>query len=587
MGRSFPISRNARNWYSISDGLSTRWKQHRLRAVASFSREQVNSFWPQYPTGRFRFSAGLTSLPGIVNTGHAFASFLLGAADFAEQSRVLAPSYFRRTRGTLALRDQWDLHQGLTLNLGLNLNVNGPRLEKYDRQSTVAFDEINPVNGLPGAMIAAGSNGRGRAFQPVLANLEPSASLSWNIFGDSRSVLRIAYSRSYAAIPVYAGQWGTQGFNGTPTWVSPNVQLQPAVTLAAGLPEPSRPPPDLAPDAANNTVADLVEPTGRQPTYQSQSVSLERELPAAMVLSTGAYHNQGRNLLLGNGGSNPNAIHLDALRFRDALNDETFNRSLRPFPHYQRFNVNGAWPEGRYKRDAGWVRLEKRTTGGLSLSGYYEVAKQMDNYSGPFGVQDYYNRANEWSLTAGSSPHRFTLTVMYELPMGPNHWLFPASDWRRHLVEGWSVSGVSSVMGGDPLALRPQFNNTGGVVDSLMVDVVPGVSPHVSDRGPDLWFQPAAFAQPDDFTTGNASRTHPSLRLPGSQNHDLSVAKRFVVSPEHTFEFSAVGFNFINHANWTDPDVTIGPAGAPNVNAGKIIGSQGGRVIQMGLRFRF
>jgi hypothetical protein len=587
MGRSYPISRTARNAFGVSNGLSTRWGKHRLRAVGDIGREQVNSFWPQFPAGRFRFGAGLTSLPGIVNTGHAFASFLLGSADFAEKSDVLAPSYFRRTRGTLVLRDQWDLRQGLTLNFGVNLDVNGARTEKYDRQSTVAFDEINPVNGRPGAMIAAGRNGRGRTFQPVQAKLEPSASLAWNILGDSRSVLRVAYSRSYSAVPVYAGQWATQGFNGTPTWVSPNVQLQPAAILSQGLPPASRPLPDLAPDAANGTVADLVEPTGRQPTYQSSSLSLERELPGAMVLSAGAYRSKGRNLFLGNGSSNPNAISLDALRFRDALNDETFNRSLRPFPHYQRFDINSAWPEGRYKRDAGWLRLEKRTTGGLSLSGYYELGKQMDNYSGPYGVQDYYNRSNEWSLTAGANPHRFTLTVMYELPMGPNRWLFPHADWRRHLVEGWSISGVSSVFGGDPVAVRPQFNNTGGVVDSLTVDVVPGVSPHVADPGPDLWFQPAAFAQPDDFSTGNASRTHPTLRMPGSQNHDLSVAKRFVVSPAHTLEFSAVGFNFINQANWSDPDVTIGPASAPNVNAGKIIGSQGGRVIQMGLRFRF
>ena len=31
----------------------------------------------------------------------------------------------------------------------------------------------------------------------------------------------------------------------------------------------------------------------------------------------------------------------------------------------------------------------------------------------------------------------------------------------------------------------------------------------------------------------------------------------------------------------------IGPASAPNVDAGKIIGSRGGRVIQFGLRFSF
>ena len=83
------------------------------------------------------------------------------------------------------------------------------------------------------------------------------------------------------------------------------------------------------------------------------------------------------------------------------------------------------------------------------------------------------------------------------------------------------------------------------------------------------------------------ARTHPTLRNPGSQNYDLSVSKRVAVDPEHAVEFSAAGFNFLNHANWNDPDSGIGPASAPNVNAGKIIGSRGGRVIQLGLRFSF
>jgi hypothetical protein len=48
-----------------------------------------------------------------------------------------------------------------------------------------------------------------------------------------------------------------------------------------------------------------------------------------------------------------------------------------------------------------------------------------------------------------------------------------------------------------------------------------------------------------------------------------------------------VGLNFVNHAVWTDPDTVIGPASAPNVNAGKIIGSRGQRIIQLGLKFNF
>ena len=148
------------------------------------------------------------------------------------------------------------------------------------------------------------------------------------------------------------------------------------------------------------------------------------------------------------------------------------------------------------------------------MSAYYEFSKQMDDYSGPYGTQDFYHRENEWSMTAGSTPQRVTLSYVYELPLGPSKSLMAYSDWRRFLVEGWMISGMTTMNSGEPLALHPQFNNTGGVVQSLNVNVVPGVDPAVPEQGPQLWFNPAAFVQPPDFTIGNASRTHPSLRGP-------------------------------------------------------------------------
>ena len=77
------------------------------------------------------------------------------------------------------------------------------------------------------------------------------------------------------------------------------------------------------------------------------------------------------------------------------------------------------------------------------------------------------------------------------------------------------------------------------------------------------------------------------LLTPGGQNHDLSVTKRFALTTERVVELTATGFNFTNTGNWSNPDMMIGPASAPNVNAGKIIGSVGGRVIQVGMRLSF
>jgi hypothetical protein len=587
MGRSYPISENARNSYVFTDGISTRRGKHTLRLVGQYVRSQVNTYWPQYPGGSFTFGAGLTSLPGIVDTGHAFASFLLGLSQYAERSVVTAPSYFRRSTSSLSASDHYEIRKGLTVTIGLNLNRSTPRTEKYNRQSTVDLTVLNSQTGTRGALVAADVNGQGSAFQNVHNRLEPRISFAWNPLGDSKTVVRSSFSRSYAAIPIYTAQWGTQGFSIYPTYISPNVQLEPAAVLSSGFPAPAGPIPNLSPSAADNTVADLIDRSDRLPTYQSASISVERELPASVVLTMGASISGGKNLLVSNSAANPNAIPLDDLKYRDQLNDEQFNQSLRPYPQYKGFDVYSSYPGGRYQRDTGYLRLEKRASKGLSISAYLEFAKQMDDYSGPYGKQDFFNRQNEWALTAGYVPEQFQLTYVYELPMGTNKPFLNFPDWRKYLIDGWSITGMAALYSGTPIYPIPQYNNTGGVVQALHVNYVPGVDPSVANPGPDQWFNAAAFDQPADFTIGNAPRTIPGVFNPGSQNLDMSFNKRFALAADRTIEFSAAGFNCLNHANWNYPDNVIGPASAPNVNAGKIIGSRGGRVIQLGLRFSF
>jgi hypothetical protein len=587
MGRSYPMSSNADNTFVWSDGLSRHWRQHSLRLSGRYAFYQVNSFWPQYPDGFFQFDAGLTSLPGIIDTGDGLASFLIGQPAFAEQSFVTAPSYFRRTSGSLSLADHYEPRKGLALDFGVSLVRFTPRVEKYNRQSTIDLALTNPDNGLPGALVAAGQDGESRGFRPVLVRLQPTLGIAWNVTRDSKTVLRAGYSRSYSSIPIYEGQFGTQGFNSYETFLSPNTELQPAVGLTASLPPPAETLPDLQPDAANNTIADLLDATNRLPTYQSASLTIERELPASIVVSTGISYAGGRNLLVGDSAANPNAILPADLVYGNQLYNLDFNRTLRPYPQYQGFELYGEYPIGRYQRDAGFVRVEKRASMGLALSAYYEFSKQMDDYSDPNGVQDFFNRQNDWSLTSYNPPQRLQVSYNYELPLGANKPFLTFSDWRHYIVDGWSLSGTATVYSGTPIALRPEFNNTGGVISTLNVDVVPGVNPQVANPGPSLWFNPAAFAQPADFTMGDASPTNPTLRNPGSQNYDLSINKRVALGVERAVEFNASEFDFLNHANWNNPDPMIGPASAPNVDAGHIIGSRGGRVIQLGMRFSF
>jgi hypothetical protein len=435
--------------------------------------------------------------------------------------------------------------------------------------------------------VFAGLEGIPRSLRDNNIDLDPSAGIAWNPLGDAKTVVRASFSRSHGQIPIYNGQWGTQGFNARQTLISPNTQLSPALDLTSGIPPFTTPLPDFSPSAADNTWADFVDLSGREPVYQSASLSVEREIPFSIVLSVGTNYSYGRDILVGDGAANPNAINPSFLSYRDALYNLAFRNTLQPYPQYQGFELYGLYPWGRYQRNSGFVRVEKRASFGLSFIAYYEFSKQLDDYSGPYGNQDFFNQRNDWGLTSYNAPQYLQLSYLYELPFGSGEPPFQFLGWGRRLVSGWSLSGTAYWNDGTPLALHPEFNNTGGVLSTLNVNVVPGVDPHVANPGPSQWFNPAAFDQPSDFTLGDGPRTEPDLLGPGYNSMDLSLNKRFPVGGDRVFEFSATAINMLNHANWNYPDPNIGPASAPNVNAGKIIGSYGGRVIQIGLKFSF
>jgi hypothetical protein len=587
MGTAYPNTRTARNTVEVRDGVSTHEGKHTLGVNFQADFYQVNSFNPAYPSGYFQFDPGLTSLPGIIDTGDPFASFLLGLPEYGERTIITAPSYFRNSYQSLAASEKYEFSKNLTLSVGLNFSRRTPRVEKYNRQSTVDPAVIDPSNGRPGGLEFAGLGGIPRGLRASNIDLDPSVGIAWNPLGDANTVVRASFSRAHGQIPIYNGQWGTQGFNARQTFISANTELSPALDVTAGIPPYTQPLPELSPSAADNTVADFVDLSGREPVYESASLSIEREIPFAVVVSVGTNYSRGYDLLVGDGAANPNAVNFQYLSYGDALYNLAFRESLQPYPQYQGFELYGLYPAGRYQRNSGFVRVEKRASFGLSFTAYYEFSKQLDDYSGPYGNQDLINLRNNWGLTSYNTPQYLQFSYIYDLPLGSGKSLFDFPDWRGSLLSGWSLSGTAYWNDGTPLALRPEFNNTGGVLSTLYVNVVPGVDPHLAHPGPSLWYNPAAFDQPADFTLGNGPRTLPDLLGPGYNSMDLSLNKRFPLGADRALEFNATAFNFLNHANWNYPDPTIGPADAPNVDAGRIIGSHGGRVIQLGLKFSF
>ena len=578
--------RNVWNTYEAENSFSYRSGKHSWRFSNQISRHQLNTRELESPSGEALFNTALTGLPGINNTGSGFASFLLGQAYRAEATDQPQPAYLRRTVVDNTIADEFEISPKLTATMAFSVDISTPRVERYNRQSTIDLDVVNPANQLPGALVFAARDGYDRGFQPTRFEFEPRLGFAWSPTAKRDTVIRGNFYLYFTDIPLRAGDFGTQGFSAIRQPLSPNRQLEPAIRLADGFPALGYALPVLRGDAVNGADADFVPATRAQPRYTYTRFSFERRLPAGVTVRADARSYRGKNMLIGGQVLGLNNVPTEALGFRDQLNNESFRAQLRPFPQFQRISTDNQYPGGRYLYDVGDFSVEKRTGQGLSFDLSYQLRRRWDDYSGP-GVQDALNREFSWARSRGNRPRRFSMSYVYELPFGDGKALMSRPGVFSKILGDWSVSGFTTWLSGDPIVLEPEFNNTGGIVPYLRVNSIAGVDPHVENPGPGAWFNVAAFAHPDDFTLGDVPRTHPTLRNPSWQNHDLAVTKRVPLPSEQTLELLFQSFNFLNTANWNDPDATIGTAAAPNRNAGRIIGSRGGRVLQLGARYNF
>jgi len=578
--------RNVWNNYELENSFSYRSGKHSWRFSNEISRNQLNTRELESPSGEVAFNTALTGLPGINNTGSGYAGFLLGQPYRAEVTDQPQPAYLRRTVIDNTIVDEIEVTPRLTATLGFSVDISTPRIERYDRQSTIDLNAVNPANNLPGALVFASRDGYDRGFQPTRFEFEPRLGVAWSPTEKRDTVIRGNFYLYFTDIPLRAGDFGTQGFSAIRQPLSPNRQLEPAIRLVDGFPELDYPLPLLRGDAVNGADADFIPATRAQPRYIYARLSYERRLPAGITVRADARSYRGKNMLIGGQVLGLNNVPTEALDFRDQLNEEAFRAQLRPFPQFQRISTDGQFPGGRYLYDVGDFSVEKRTGQGLSFDLSYQLRRRWDDYSGP-GVQDPLNREFSWARSLGNRPRRFSMSYVYELPFGDGKPLLSRPGVFSKIVGDWSVSGFTTWLAGDPVVFRPEFNNTGGIVPYLRVNSVPGVDPHLANPGPEAWFNASAFAHPEDFTLGNVPRTHPTLNNPSWQNHDLAITKRVPLPSEQTLELLFQSFNFLNTANWNDPDATIGTAAAPNQNAGRIIGSRGGRVLQLGARYNF
>lgn len=551
--------------------------RHALKFGAEYRRGSNKEIRDRSSAGSFNISPLITSKPGVTGTGNSAASFLLGEVNAANQvvsDQILSRAYY----WAFYVQDDWRVTDRLTLNLGLRWETELPRRVDGDRQNSFDLTRINPVSGTPGVVTFSGRNGVPRqAFNTDKNNFGPRAGFAYRLPFGRETVVRGGAGIFYGStVSNTIGDTASTGFSTSASLVTPQADLVSAMRLRDGFPAIVRPPLNDAFGAVPqgtrpNTAVGFFERDRPTPVSYQYNLSVQREAARDTVVEAGYIANVSHHLTANDLSLNQVAPQL--MGVGDA-------QSRRPFPQFSNvYIINPAIGNSTYH--AGFIRAERRFRGGLSFLAHYTFSKFIDDvasgneYGDPASYMDAYNRSLDKSLSGTDVPHRFVLTALYEVRRFAGRRLLDAALGR------WKVGALTTLQSGPPFTVTTAANATNAFSAGPNRPNLVG-DPRLAsgERSLSRWFDTSAFANPAQFTFGNAPRS--VLRGDGLQQMDLTLDKEFAVTERYRLDVRAEFYNLLNHANFELPGHTLGSA-----DFGAVLSARAPRTVQLGLRLSF
>jgi len=509
----------------------------------------------------FDFNNVATSDPqNVSNTGHPFASFLLGLNNGGGRITGEADLDIAQKLHHLWVQDDIRLTSKLTVNLGLRWEYN--EWPHHRRGRMGGFDALtgtfywtgrNPITGAP-------PNIRDTIAEPQYRNFAPRIGFAYRVLPST--VIRSAYGIFYN--PPAGWEWST-GRGNWPYSISDNLT---GINIAGATPtradqffgsfDPSK----VTPTAQHTIARDL-----KTPYMQNWNIGIEHQLTQSLLLELNYQGAKG--------------THLSSfLSTNDPTPGPGDPNPRRPFPQAGAFSELKTIGTSRY--NALTAKAEQRLWKGLTYVASYAYQKSID-LSSEFGGTSPQNNQNIRADLAPSSfdqTHVFNTGYSYELP-GAN-----MQSPLRYLVGGWQTTGIWTLETGRPFNITLPFDNAnvGARGNFQRPNVVGDPFPNGWNKtyGPGgLYFNPAAFASPPPFQFGNLGRN--ALRGPGFRNFDIGMFKNFNFTERLRLQYRAEFFNLFNNTNFNNPGGSFGTA-----NFGRITGTANQqRSIQMGLKLYY
>ncbi len=527
------------------------------------------------PRGLIEFGTAQTSIPGASTSfGNSLASFLLDVPyDQGRDYPVNFPAY-RAWQFFTFVQDKWVVTPKLTVDLGL-------RWEFYPAATpahAAGFSQYDPttnsllIGGIGNVPSNVGVNTRYRDFAPRLG-----IAYRWS----DKTVIRTGFGISYSPFPdnTYAYNFPVKQnnfFTGNCTYcvaLLPNGQ---PATFQAGFPafaQATIPSSGIIPNADINQTYFFINPKFKEPYVESWNFAIQQALPFHFTLDVAYVGNHGVD--------QPAIYNLNA--------STTLGGGVASQPLFAKFGRKAS-VEDRYVGYSSMyhglqVKLDRRFTGGFSMTTSYTFSKAMGMQSEDAGLDFYINPRRNWRRLDFDRTHFFAQSYIYELPFGKSkHFL--QSGPAGAILGGWQINGVLQIGSGAPIDFggpsailnAPGNNNT-------LDWIGPGPIPILYGDGPgSAWFQNTkcsaavttqCFAQAGTLNGGlpafgNLSKN--AVTGPGYWNVDASLFRNFHVKERWTLQVRGEALSLMNTPQWGNPSTDI-----TSSNFGFITGVGNGR----------
>ena len=241
--------------------------------------------------------------------------------------------------------------------------------------------------------------------------------------------------------------------------------------------------------------------------------------------------------------------------------------------------------------DAVSIILHKRMSHGLQADLHYTWSRTRDMATHSNGGGQTMNNYDIWADYGPANwdiPHRFVASYLYELPFFKNS----SKSLLKYLLADWQISGVTTIQSGTPVnvTFAADRANIGiaGLQRPNLVGPVPELNCQPNTAGTtDLarrelinCYDASAFALPDQFTFGNATRN--LLRGPKFSQTDLSLMKTVPFGNSVRLQLRMEVYNLFNQVNYMNPGASFGAA-----SFGRITAANPMRQIQIGGKLMF